>query len=92
MAEIKLLITGSLQSSPATRCVLSTSSCRTAIISFSAATSKISTDLARGSRSVSPWQVKSAGLGGDGAPPEVGWVPLVMDEPPVPWQLRGTLH
>jgi hypothetical protein len=31
-------------------------------------------------------------IGDDGARPEVGWVPVVMDEPPVPWQLRGTLH
>jgi hypothetical protein len=40
----------------------------------------------------SAWAVKSAGLGDDGARPEVGWVPLEMDEPPVPWQLRGTVH
>jgi hypothetical protein len=46
------------------------------------------------------WAMKSAGLGivsnrpveDNGARPEVGWVPLAMDEPSVPWQLRGTLH
>ena len=40
----------------------------------------------------STWAMKSAGLGivanrligDDGARPEVGWVPLAMDEPPVP--------
>ena len=44
--------------------------------------------------------MKSAGLGivssrlieDDGARPEVGWVPLEMDERPVLWQGRGTLH
>ena len=33
--------------------------------------------------------------GDGGARPEVGWVPLAMDDPPAPrspWQLRGTLH
>jgi hypothetical protein len=51
----------------------------------------------------SAWAMKSAGLaivsnrllGDDGVRPEVGWVPLTMDEPPAPrfpWQLRGTLH
>jgi hypothetical protein len=47
----------------------------------------------------SAWAMKFAGLaivssrliGDDGARPEVGWVPLEMDEPPVFWQLRGTL-
>ena len=40
----------------------------------------------------SAWAMKSAGLGivangligDDGARPEVGWVPLAMDEPPAP--------
>jgi hypothetical protein len=51
----------------------------------------------------SAWAMKSTGLaivssrliGDDRARPEVGWVPLAMDEPPaprLPWQLRGTLH
>lgn len=40
----------------------------------------------------SAWAVKSAGLGDDGARPEVGWVPLTNEEHPVLWQARGTLH
>ena len=48
----------------------------------------------------SAWAMKSAWLaivspvpiGDDGARPEVGWVPLEMDERPVLWQGRGTVH
>jgi hypothetical protein len=51
----------------------------------------------------SAWAVKSAGLaivssrliGDDGARPEVGWVPLEMDERPVsffPWKVHETIQ